>query len=54
MRGSVAVPFSVLFADTVQTHGLFWAMMYYCEDHGMSAWEFSFWVRVLNLGSERL
>ena len=45
MRGSVQVPFSTLFADTVQAHGAEWAAKHYCRKGGMSQWEFSFWLK---------
>lgn len=44
MRGSIQVPFSVLFRDTVLTHGADWADMHYLK-RGMSATELAFWHR---------
>lgn len=43
-RGTVDVPFSELFADTVRTHGVKWAAQYY-QRHGMPTWEFLFWIK---------
>lgn len=42
--GTVAVPFSVLFEDTLETHGLEFARSFYVEKNGMSEQEFSFWL----------
>lgn len=44
MKGSIAVRFSELFADTVEAHGFEWARCYYAK-HGVTAWEFDFWLR---------
>lgn len=41
-RGSVALPFAQLFADTVIAHGGEWARRYYLRN-GMREWEFRFW-----------
>jgi len=46
MRGSLSVRFSELFADTIQTHGVVFALCYYCK-RGMTEWEFAFWMRSL-------
>ena len=43
MKGSLTVPFSELFRDTVATHGIGWAYGYYVSKHGMPNWEFRFW-----------
>lgn len=43
MQGKPEVPFSELFADTVQTHGIKWAHNYY-RNHGVSLGEFSIWL----------
>lgn len=45
MNGSGNVRFSELFADTVSEHGECWAFGYYVCKHGMSEWEFAFWMR---------
>lgn len=44
MRGSVRIPFSELFADTVLTHGVVWAAKHYAKG-GMQVWEFMHWLR---------
>ena len=44
MSGKGNVRFSELFADTVATHGVAWAVSYYSK-HGMQCWEFLFWMR---------
>lgn len=44
MHGSIAVPFSELFASTVEVHGAGWAAQYY-SGRGMPAWELAFWFR---------
>lgn len=44
ISGRGQVRFSELFADTVSTHGAFWALAYYVK-HGMTVDEFSFWLR---------
>ncbi len=46
MKGSLSVPFSSLFADTVACHGAAWARRHYMRA-GMPAWEFRFWLRAL-------
>lgn len=46
MKGSITVPFSELFRDTISTHGVVWAFQYYVRKHGMSEWEFMFWRKV--------
>lgn len=43
MQGSPSLPFSILFADTLATHGIEWARAHYIK-RGMPAWEFTFWV----------
>ena len=43
MKGSLTIPFSELFRDTISTHGVVWAWLYYVRKHGMSEWEFNFW-----------
>lgn len=43
MKGSLTVPFSELFRDTVANHGIGWAYGYYVSKHGMPNWEFDFW-----------
>lgn len=50
MQGSPAVPFSALFADTVEAHGVLWAWDYYTR-RGMGAWEFDFWLRATGVWS---
>ena len=45
MQGTVAVPFSELFIDTVATHGVQWAATYYITKLGMEQWEFRFWLK---------
>lgn len=44
MRGCIAVPFSVLFIDTVKCFGVknAWSLYSY---KGMTRWEFRFWMR---------
>lgn len=49
MKGSVSLPFSALFADTVREHGLIWAAQYYAK-RGMQCWEFLFWMRSIGVG----
>lgn len=44
MRGTLTIPFSSLFADTISTHGVTWAYAYYTR-HGMPEWEFGLWFR---------
>ena len=44
MRGTPTVPFSALFADTVQTHGVPWAWGHYSK-HGMTQREFRIWLK---------
>lgn len=44
MRGSIQLPFSELFADTLRTHGAAWARAYYTK-RGMSDFEFGVWFR---------
>lgn len=44
MRGSMAVRFSSLFADTIGAHGPAWAFNYYTS-HGMTEQEFGVWFR---------
>ena len=44
MSGTPAVPFSDLFRDTVQAHGVPWAWAYYSR-RGMTRLEFRFWAR---------
>lgn len=46
MKGSLSVPFSTLFADTVACHGVAWAYGYYVEKRGMPGWEFMHWRKV--------
>ena len=43
MRGSISIPFSSLFADTCDMHGVAWAQAYYLK-RGMPAWEFAVWL----------
>lgn len=43
MKGSLSVPFSSLFSDTLRTHGVVWAWNYYVRKHKMPQWEFNFW-----------
>ncbi len=45
MKGSLTIPFSELFRDTINMHGVCWAWAYYVRRHGMSEWEFDFWER---------
>jgi hypothetical protein len=40
MSGSLEFPFSQMVQDTIATHGLRWAVRYYCKRHGLSAREF--------------
>lgn len=42
MRGTLTTPFSTLFADTVNMHGLKWSYTYYLKN-GMNVKEFTFW-----------
>jgi hypothetical protein len=46
MRGSLTVPFSALFIDTVCTHGAAWAFKHYTRK-GMSREEFGFWLSIV-------
>ena len=50
MHGSIAIPFSELFADTVNAHGAEWARKHYTKG-GMSAWEFSFWLNAYEVAA---
>jgi hypothetical protein len=43
-HGTVQVPFSVLFNDTIEVHGLEFARSFYVEKNGMDGKEFSFWL----------
>lgn len=43
MRGCIAVPFSSLFASTVEAHGVAWAFKHY-KSRGMSEFEFGCWL----------
>lgn len=43
MKGSLTVPFSELFKDTITNHGVVWAWNYYVRQHKMAQWEFNFW-----------
>lgn len=54
MNGKGNVRFSELFADTVQTHGLMFAMEYYVVNHGMEYWEFVFWCHATNVADTPL
>lgn len=47
MHGTIAIPFSELFADTCAMHGWLWSYFYY-TGRGMSAWEFEFWQKATN------
>ena len=42
-QGSVAVPFSALFADTLATHGYEFTFEFYVHKNGMHHNEFCFW-----------
>ncbi len=42
-QGTIGVPFSELFKDTVKTHGYEFSHAFYVEKNGMSEGEFSFW-----------
>lgn len=44
MRGSISLPFSELFTDTVKNHGVKWAWKHYAKK-GMEQWEFRFWLK---------
>lgn len=44
MHGTPEIPFSVMFNDTLNTHGTNWAYRYYVRQHKMPEWEFWFWV----------
>ncbi len=50
MKGTPRIPFSTLFADTVKTHGVDFAIQHYVRKHRMPAWEFYFWMRSTGLG----
>lgn len=41
MSGSVVFPFSEMVQDSIATHGLFWALDYYCAQNNLSVWEFN-------------
>lgn len=43
--GTVQIPFSELFTDTVRTHGIEWSVKYYIRKLGMEHWEFKFWLK---------
>jgi hypothetical protein len=49
MRGSISIPFSHLFLDTVREHGIMWTACYYSK-RGMKEWEFRFWLRSVGAG----
>lgn len=40
LKGSIHFPFSAMVRDTINTHGLKWAVQYYCGKHGIPAREF--------------
>ena len=42
-RGSLAFPFADMVRDTIQVHGLQWALAYYSQR--IPAWELRFFVR---------
>ena len=44
MRGTVEIPFNLLFIDTVKFFGVKEAWYLYCG-MGMHRWEFRFWMR---------
>lgn len=39
-HGTPEVPFSSMVRDTIEAHGLRWAVHYYCVKHKLSAFEF--------------
>lgn len=47
MQGCENIRFSELFADTIETHGIAWALQYYLG-RGMSSREFRLWFRIWN------
>ena len=47
MSGSSDVRFSELFEYTCRNFGILWAFKYYTKKHGMSEWEFDFWVNTV-------
>lgn len=44
MQGKGSIRFVELFRDTVECHGLAWAVRHY-KARGMEAWEVVFWLR---------
>ena len=44
-QGTPTVPFSELFGDTLNNHGMAWAWNYYGKTHGMSRAEFRIWAK---------
>ena len=44
MHGTLTIPFSELFADSVRTHGTIWAWDHYVKKGGMPEWEYKFWL----------
>ena len=44
MHGTIEIPFSELFADSVRTHGTIWAWRHYVKKGGMAEWEYKFWL----------
>lgn len=48
MRGTLTVPFTQLFADTVQHFGVAWARAHYLK-RGMTSFEFGCWLGSLQV-----
>jgi len=44
MHGTIKIPFSELFADSVRMHGTIWAWRHYVKKGGMAEWEYKFWL----------
>ena len=44
MHGTIHIPFSELFADSVRTHGTIWAWKHYVVKGKMAEWEYKFWL----------
>lgn len=50
-QGTIGVPFSELFKDTLATHGEQFAFTFYVRKNGMSLNEFYFWLDANTLNS---
>lgn len=48
MHGTIHIPFSELFADSVRAHGTIWAWKHYVQKGKMPEWEYKFWLLSTN------